>query len=111
MAARYRGAPRRAIAPANGAAAEVGAVAAVRLDRSGDLLSSLGPCELLQPLVAYVGNLTRLLSRDLALDPFDALHAELVGLRVVVFEDAGELVGLLFEPGARAQMLRRQLGV
>jgi hypothetical protein len=83
----------------------------VRLDRVGQVVASSGEVDLLSQLVAYIGRLASLLSSELSLDPFVALHAELVGTRVIVFADAGELVGLLFEPGAQPQLLRQRLGI
>lgn len=87
------------------------ALASVRLDAAGTVLASEGAADVLAQLAAYVGRIADLVGRELSLDPFSALHAELLGRRVVVFEDAGELVGLLLEPGQRAQLLRQQLGV
>ena len=88
-----------------------GAIASVRLDRGGEVVASFGAVELLAQLVAYVGRLGSLLSNELGLDPFQALHAELLGRRFVMFADGRELVGLLLEPGADAQLLRQRLGV
>jgi len=87
------------------------ALASVRLDSSGAVMASQGSVDLLSQLVAYVGRLAALLSQELSLDAFSALHAELLGLRVVVFQDAGELVGLMLEPGQHVQELRQRLGV
>lgn len=90
---------------------EESVVASVRIDASGQLLGSSGTSDLLPQLVAYVSRLIALLRVDFALDPFEALHAELSGLRMLVIEDAGEMVGLLMRPGPAAQQLRQRLGV
>lgn len=95
------------LAPSAGSAA----LACVRVARSGDVVAAQGPVDQLTQLVSYVGRLTTLISSELDLDPFHALCAELMGLRVVVFEDGGDLVGLLLQPGPEAQALRQRLGV
>jgi hypothetical protein len=93
------------------APAGTAALACVRVARSGEVVAAQGAVDQLTQLVSYVGRLTALISSELALDPFHALCAELMGLRVVVFEDAGELVGLMLEPGPEVQALRQRLGV
>ena len=85
-------------------------IASVRVDRGAAVLAAYGSADLLQQLVAYLGSLVALLSRDLGLDPFHALCAELSGLRVIVFRDGAEFVGLLFEPNSEVRRLRQRLG-
>lgn len=86
-------------------------LASVRIDGQGNVMSSFGDTDLLSQLVAYVTQLMALVQAELSLDPFAALHAELEGKRVLVFEDAGETVGLLMRPGPEAHDLRQRLGV
>jgi hypothetical protein len=86
----------------------------VRVDSQGALVGTFagdGTGDLLPQLVAYVTRLITLLRADFSLDPFEALHAELSGMRIVLFEDGGETVGLMMRPGSAVQELRQRLGV
>ncbi|MDB4975515.1 MAG: Response regulator [Myxococcaceae bacterium] len=86
-------------------------VASVRVDARGTLVSSFGSSDHLAQLVAYVAHLVALIQADFALDTFQGLHAELAGLRVLIFHEAGDLVGVLMEPGSASTELRQRLGV
>lgn len=86
-------------------------LACVRLDPRGDVVGAFGSDEQLAQLVAYVSRIAALVQADFALDPFDALHAELSGKRVLIFQDGRELVGLVMKPSSAAQELRQRLGV
>lgn len=86
-------------------------LASVRVDAHGTLIDASGDHDHLTQLVAYVTRLVSLIQADLALDPFEALHAELAGLRVLVLTEAGETFGLLMQPGSAAQALRQRLGL
>jgi hypothetical protein len=84
--------------------------ASVRLSSNGELISAEGDEEMFGELVAYLIRLGAVLGAELALEPFESLHAELGGERLVVFADGADTVGLLLRPGATASELRRQLG-
>ena len=84
--------------------------ASVRLSSGGELVSAEGDEEMFGELVAYLIRLGAVLGAELALEPFESLHAELGGERLVVFADGSDTVGLLLRPGATASELRRQLG-
>ncbi|MEY4514321.1 MAG: hypothetical protein RLZZ450_6443, partial [Pseudomonadota bacterium] len=89
-------------------------IASVRVDNNGEVVGTFageGTGDLLPQLVAYVTRLIALVRVDFSLDPFEALHAELSGMRIVLFEDAGEMVGLMMRPGSALQELRQRLGV
>ncbi len=86
-------------------------VASVRVDVRGEVVGTFGPDDQLGQLVAYVSRVAALVQADFALEPFDALHAELTGKRVLIYRDAGELVGVVMKPSAEAQELRQRLGV
>jgi hypothetical protein len=86
-------------------------LASVRIDARGEVRSSSGGDEQLAQLVAYVSRIAALVQADFALDPFDALHAELSGKRVLIYKEDDELVGTVWRPGSAAQELRQKLGV
>jgi hypothetical protein len=86
-------------------------VASVRLDAQGALIDTYGSSDHLAQLVAYVVLVVSLIKVDFALDPFEALHADLLGLRVLIFREAGDILGLLMTPGSSTQDLRQRLGV
>jgi hypothetical protein len=86
-------------------------LATVRIDARGEVVTGFGSDERLAQLVAYVSRVATLLQADFALDPFDALHAELSGKRVLIYAEAGELVGVVMKPSAAAQALRQRHGV
>ena len=86
-------------------------LASVRVDAYGTLIDASGDHDHLVQLVAYVTRLVSLIQSDFGLDPFEALHAELAGLRVLVLKEAGETFGLLMQPGSAAKALRQRLGV
>jgi hypothetical protein len=84
--------------------------ASVRVSPNGEVLNADGDVEMFGALVAYVTRLSVVLGTELGLEPFDSLHAELGGERLVVFADGPDTVGLLLRAGATAQELRKQLG-
>jgi Domain of unknown function (DUF4388) len=86
-------------------------IASVRIDARGEVVGAFGSDEQLPQLVAYVSRVASLLQAAFALDPFDALHAELSGKRVLIFQDQDELVGLVMKPSSAAQELRQRFGV
>lgn len=86
-------------------------LASVRLDGRGELIAATGDSQTLAELTAYAMQLMALVRAELALDPFAALHAELAGHAVLLFEDAGDMVGVLLRSGSEAQELAQQLGV
>ena len=77
-------------------------IASVRIDMNGDVISEHGQNEQLAPLVAYVTRIGALLGATLGLEPFDAMHVELGGKRLLVFADGGEMVGLMMSAGPAA---------
>jgi Domain of unknown function (DUF4388) len=86
-------------------------IASVRIDARGEVVGAFGSDEQLPQLVAYVSRVASLLQAAFALDPFEALHAELSGKRLLIFQDQDELVGLVMKPGSAAQELRQRFGV
>ncbi|HEX5657034.1 MAG TPA: hypothetical protein VFX59_07555, partial [Polyangiales bacterium] len=86
-------------------------LASVRIDARGEVHSSAGGDEQLGQLVAYVSRIASLVQADFALDPFDALHAELAGKRVLIYQEGDALIGLVMKPSSAAQELRQKLGV
>ncbi|MDB4989625.1 MAG: hypothetical protein JWN04_4803, partial [Myxococcaceae bacterium] len=86
-------------------------IASVRVDARGALVSSFGSGDQLAQLVAYIAHVVGLIQADFALDTFQALHAELSGQRMLMFQEGGDVVGLLMQPGEGAQELRQRLGV
>jgi hypothetical protein len=105
---------RRSAAPNEPANVGSALIASVRVDSNGAVVGTFageGTGDLLPQLVAYATRLIALLRADFALDPFEALHAELSGMRIMLFEDAGEMVGLMMRPGSAVQELRQRLGV
>ncbi len=93
--------------PVSGAAL----LASVRVDAHGEVIGAFGHREMLAPLVAYVAHMASRISAELGLAPFDALHAELSGLRVTVFDEDGEKIGVMMQPSREARELRQRFGV
>jgi hypothetical protein len=99
----------RRSAPAPGS--DAAQVASVRVDAGGALVASHGAADHLAQLTAYVAQLLGLVRADFSLEPFEALYAELLGLRLLVYPEAGDVVGVLMQPGPAAQALRAELGI
>lgn len=86
-------------------------LASVRMNAQGAVVGSSGGDDQLAQLTAYVARVAALIQDDFALAPFDALHAELAGKRVLIYRSQGELIGMVMKPGSAAQELRQKLGV
>jgi hypothetical protein len=86
-------------------------IASVRIDMHGEVVGAFGGDDQLAQLVAYVSRIATLVQCDFALDPFEALHAELAGKRVLIYHDDNDLVGVVMRPSSAAQELRQRLGV
>lgn len=84
--------------------------AMVRISPNGEVLMSEGDQDMFAELVAYLTRLGAVLGAELALEPFESLHAELGGERLLVFLDGPDTVGLLLHKGPTAQELRQHLG-
>lgn len=90
---------------------ESSVVASVRISEDGQVIPGHGDADTLSQLVAYTMRLGTLAGAHLGLGPMDAIYADLGDRRVVVFNDAGDTVGLVLTPGTTVTELRRQLGV
>lgn len=86
-------------------------LASVRIDMNGEIVARQGAADSLAPLVGYVTRMGALLGSLLALEPFEALSADLGTKRALIFVEGNEMVGLLLSTGALHQELRQQLGV
>jgi hypothetical protein len=84
--------------------------ASVRVTPNGDVHRSEGELSMFGEFVAYATRLGVVLGGELALEPFESLHAEMGDERLLVFCDGEDIVGLLMPAGAAAAELRKQLG-
>jgi hypothetical protein len=84
--------------------------ASVRVTPNGDINHTEGELAMFGEFVAYATRLGVVMGAELALEPFESLHAEVGDERLLVFNDGADTVGLIMPAGAAAAELRKQLG-